>query len=413
MLVWHRRAGKDIFALDQAAECALEDIGTYWHLYPTHVQARRAIWQGIDARAGVKFLERAFPMDRRVATRSQDMTIELDSGSSWQLCGSDRYDSLVGSNPRGVVFSEWALCDPRAWDYVRPILRENKGWCLFITTYRGRNHAYRMAQRLAGNPEWFVDVRTIEDTTDLDGNRILTDEDIQAERDEGMSEPLIQQEYFCNPVAAQPGAIYGNSLEQLIQAGRLGTFGYDASLPVFAAWSLEWADQYTVAFFQERGNESRLVGSRSYQFAALSEVVQRVRHEFPWRYIARHIVPQSTSAEDLEVFENHGQVVELAPDLDKYHSVTRERMSTLFIDNAPRAWTQEADNNERLVDALNGYRFTEAKGGQSFTNTAVNSWEKHYARTVEVYSGFRYSEPAEAGGWYPRPDYSAQDRAAI
>lgn len=413
ILIWHRRAGKDIFALDQAASQAFEKIGNYWHLYPTHVQARRAIFNGIDARAKIKFLDRAFPPDRRVSTNKSDMTIELDSGSIWQLCGSDRYDALVGSNVRGVVFSEWALCDPRAWEYIRPIIRENGGWVMFITTYRGRNHAFRMVQRLRNNPDWFVDVRTIEDTADADGNRILTDEDIQAERDDGMDEALIRQEYYCDPVAAQPGAIYGKALEHLIDAGRLGAYGYDASLPVFAAWSLEYGDQYTVAFFQERGNESRLVGSKSYQFEALSEVVQRVRHEFPWRYIARHIVPTGTPAEDLEIFENHGQIVELAPDLDKYHSVTRERLSTIYIDNAPRVWTGEQDNNELLVDALNGYRFVEAKGGQSFTNNPVNSWEKHYARALEVYAGYRYSEPAEAGGWFPPPSRVNHDRAVI
>lgn len=249
MLIWHRRAGKDIDSLDFASEQAETEVGTYWHLYPSHVQAKRAIWNGIDGKTGERFLDRAFPKENRTSTRSQDMQIEMDNGSMWQLCGSDRYDSLVGSDVRGVTFSEWALCDPRAWDYIRPIIRANGGWVRFITTYRGRNHAFKMAKKLANNPEWFVDIRTIDDTCDIDGNPILTPEDIQAERDEGMSEALIQQEYYCNPVAALPGAIYGRAFEQISEAGRTGSFIYDSSLPVVAAWSLEYADQYTVSFF--------------------------------------------------------------------------------------------------------------------------------------------------------------------
>lgn len=413
ILIWHRRAGKDIFSLDLAADQARAELGTYWHLYPSHVQARRSIWNGIDARAGVRFLDRAFPKEGRTATRSQDMQIELKNGSLWQLSGSDRYDSLVGSNPRGVVFSEWALCDPRAWDYVRPILRENGGWVVFITTYRGRNHAYRMAQRLRGNPDWYVDIRTIEDTFDHDGARILTDEDIDAERAEGMSEALIRQEYYCDPVAALPGAVYGRAIEKMLDAGRMGTFGYDASLPVFAAWSLEWAEQYTVTFLQHRGNETRVIGSKSFPFESVSEVVDQARHAFPWRYIARHIVPNKTPGEILEVFENHNQVVERAPDLADYYSVTRETLSTTYVDTAPRPWQAEEPNNELFVDALNGYRFSEAKGGQSFTNNPVNSWHKHFARTLEIYSAFRNSEPADLGGWHSAPTYELQDRAAI
>src|SRR3954453_16142800 len=60
------------------------------------------------------------------------MLIETVNGSIWQMAGSDNFDSLVGSNPVGVVFSEWALSHPDAWECLRPILVENEGWALFI-----------------------------------------------------------------------------------------------------------------------------------------------------------------------------------------------------------------------------------------------------------------------------------------
>lgn len=413
VLIWHRRAGKDIDSLDFAAEQAESEVGTYWHLYPTHVQAKRAIWNGIDAKTGERFIDRAFPKSGRTSTRSQDMQIELTTGSMWQLCGSDRYDSLVGSDVKGVTFSEWALCDPRSWDYIRPIIRANGGWVRFITTYRGRNHAYRMAQRLKNNPDWFVDIRTIEDTTDVNGQRILTDADIEAERDDGMTEALIQQEYYCNPVAALPGSIYGKSVEKMLEAGRIGTYGFDSSLPVSASWSTEFAEQYTVIFWQRRGNESRVVGSRSYRFESLSDAIQAAAHSFPWRYVARHILPAKTPGEIVETFENFGQVVDLAPDMANIFSVTRDQLSTTYVDNAPRAWESEKENNENLVDALNGYRFSEARGGQSFTNTPVNSWEKHYARALEVFAAYRQGDSDAVDGWFPAPSTEYHDRAVI
>lgn len=412
ILIWHRRAGKDIFALDTASEESKKTVGTYWHLYPTHVQAKRAIWNGID-KTGVRFLERAFPAERRASTRTADMQIELKNGSMWQLCGSDRYDSLVGSNPRGVVFSEWALCDPRAWDYIRPIIRENDGWVIFITTYRGRNHAHKMAKSLANNPEWFIDVRTIDDTTDNDGKPILTSADIEADRGEGMSESLIQQEYYCNPVAARSGAIYGKSLEAMTEHGRIGAFGYDAASPVFASWSLEFDDQYTVIFFQASGNETRIIGSRSFPFEPLSTCIEHAQHVFPWRYISRHIVPHNTPGEVVEQFERHSAVIDLAPRLENVYSVTRDQLNLTWLDNAPRAWEQEQNNNERVLDALNGYRFTKSSAGTSYTNNAANTWEKHYARALEVYSAWRHYEPNELGAWFPAPSTKYHDRAAI
>ena len=58
----------------------------------------------------------------------------------------------------GVVFSEYSLADPAAWDYVRPILAENGGWAVFIFTPRGRNHGHALLEMARRNPAWFAQV---------------------------------------------------------------------------------------------------------------------------------------------------------------------------------------------------------------------------------------------------------------
>lgn len=216
-LAWHRRAGKDVFGLDFARERAHERVAAYWHLFPFHVQARRAIWKGIDSRTGERFIDRAFPEAIREHTNDTEMSITFKNGSSWQMLGSDNYDRLVGANPGGVLFSEWALCDPASWDYIRPILVENKGWAMFITTFRARNHAYRMYQQLKDNPNWYVDLRTIEDTCRNDGSPIVTAADVEKEIAEGMSRSLAQQEFYCDPDAANTGTIFGRQYNRLLQ----------------------------------------------------------------------------------------------------------------------------------------------------------------------------------------------------
>ena len=60
------------------------------------------------------------------------MKIRFTNGSLLQIVGSDNFDSLMGTNPQGVVFSEYALQDPRAYQYIRPILAANDGWAVFI-----------------------------------------------------------------------------------------------------------------------------------------------------------------------------------------------------------------------------------------------------------------------------------------
>ena len=150
--VWHRRSGKDEVALHWTACAMHRRIGTYWHMLPEASQARKAIWEAINPHTGKRRIDEAFPPAVRSTTRDNEMFIRIRPGSTWQVIGSDNYNSLVGSPPVGVVFSEWALADPQAWAYVRPILRENGGWAVFIYTPRGRNHGATFYEGHQGDP---------------------------------------------------------------------------------------------------------------------------------------------------------------------------------------------------------------------------------------------------------------------
>lgn len=228
LLAWHRRAGKDRFGLDVIRERAQTEVGAYWHLYPYQAQAKRAIWYGVDPGTGRRFLDDVFPPETRRNVDNRDLMIELRNGSTYQLLGSDYYDRLVGSNVRGVLLSEWALCDPAAWPYIMPILVENGGWAAFISTYRGKNHMWQMVQRLRANPEWYVDERTILDTRRNDGTPVVSADDVAREREALMAlyrnaarvDALIQEEFYMSPIQAAQGSIYGRYVAAMIQEGR-------------------------------------------------------------------------------------------------------------------------------------------------------------------------------------------------
>jgi hypothetical protein len=189
--VWHRRAGKDSVALNITARDMFRRVGTYWHLFPEQAQARRAIWNGIDHR-GRRIIDQVLPPLLRRRTSTQEMMIETVNGSVWQMAGSDNFDSLVGSNPVGVVFSEWSLANPEAWDYIRPILVENDGWALFIFTPRGRNHAYGTYMQALESESWYCERLTVDDTG------LILPAQIEAERRAGMSEGKLRQEFYCS-----------------------------------------------------------------------------------------------------------------------------------------------------------------------------------------------------------------------
>jgi len=165
--------------------------GSCWHIFPEQTQARRAIWNGVDGQ-GRWIIDQVFPPPLRRRVSTQELLIETVNGSVWQMGGSDNYDSLVGSNPVGVVFSEWELAKPEAWDYICPILVENDGWALFIFTPRGRNHAWGTWMQALESEAWFCERLTVADIG------LIRPEQIEAERQAGMSEGKIRQEFHCS-----------------------------------------------------------------------------------------------------------------------------------------------------------------------------------------------------------------------
>jgi predicted RNA-binding protein associated with RNAse of E/G family len=68
---------------------------------------------------------------------------------------------------------------------IRPILKVNNGWAIFVYTPRGKNHCYLMKEVARKNPkDWFLSIKTVDDTTDNDGNRIVTRKMIDEERND-------------------------------------------------------------------------------------------------------------------------------------------------------------------------------------------------------------------------------------
>ncbi len=245
--VWHRRSGKDKTDIAYTACAMLDRVGTYFYIYPSYTQAKKAIWDGRD-RDGFPFLGH-FPKELITAKHEQELKLTYRNGSIFQLIGSDNIDSIMSTNPVGVVFAEYSLQDPKAWDYVRPILRENGGWAIFNFTPRGKNHAWELLNMARGNPDWHVSVLTVDDT------QALSKADIDAERREGMDEDLVQQEYYCSFEGVLQGAYYGKQIAEAEKDGRIGNVPYERNIGVETWWDIGVGDTTSIWFTQSVGRE--------------------------------------------------------------------------------------------------------------------------------------------------------------
>lgn len=259
-VVWHRRGGKDDVALRWTCKAAHKRVGNYWHMLPQAEQARKAIWEAINPHTGKRRIDEAFPPALRRRTRNNEMMIELKCGSIWQVVGSDNYNALVGSPPIGIVFSEWSLADPQAWAYMRPILRENGGWAVFIYTPRGRNHGWTLLESARQQPGWFHEVVPAT-VSGVFTPEQLTDElrELQSEFGRDHGEAKFEQEYLCSFDAANIGAVYARWIRSAESEGRITSVPHDPDLEVFTSWDLGWSDATAIWFYQVLRGELRFI----------------------------------------------------------------------------------------------------------------------------------------------------------
>ena len=390
--VWHRRCGKDSASLQMQAIASQSRVGTYWTMLPTLVQARRVIWDGID-KQGRRMIDQTFPKEMRRAVNNSEMKIEFKNGSIWQCVGSDNYDALVGTNPVGVVFSEYSIADPKAWDFIRPILTENDGYAIFIYTPRGKNHGYKLYEMAKTNPLWHSSILTIDDTFRADGTAVISQQAYQDELDAGMDPQLALQEYYCSFDAGLFGAYYTDQLK----LAKVGDFPWNPRLPVHTSWDIGLRDATAIWFFQETtvGGPINVIDYREASNVPLIDWCKRL-HEEPYSY-GTHVGPHDIKRRDygtgesyLSIASQHGIDFEVAPQLSIREGIDSTKA---FI---PRLQFDKGLTGHGF-DCLMGYRREYNDKLQVFMDRPLHDWASHGADAMRMAS-LCYSEGFMAGG---------------
>jgi|ERR1700741_150043 len=381
--VWHRRAGKDEVALHKTACAAHERIATYWHMLPEAAQARKAIWDAINPHTGIRRIDEAFPMELRETTREHEMMIRFKCGSTWQVVGSDNFNSLVGSPPAGVVFSEWSLANPSAWGYLRPILAENNGWSWFIYTPRGKNHGYSTLQMAKTEPGWFAEVLGVDQT------KILPQALLDAELREYIKEygleqgqSFFEQEYHCSFDAAILGAVYGAAMSRAQKTGRIIKDIYDPKLPVHTAWDLGFDDSTAIWFWQVIRGEIRLIDYYEANGQAIDHYCDYVKSK-PYTY-GKHFVPHDAAHKLLAaggrsiVQQAYGYGVKMfvvaATSQQNSIEAARRTIEISYFD----------EKCDRGIEALKQYQFEYDDDKKTFRSKPRHDWASHGADAFEI-----------------------------
>jgi hypothetical protein len=398
-----------------AATSAFQHPATYWHMLPEYSQARKAIWNAINPHTNKRRIDEAFPMEIRENTNEQEMFIRFVNGATWQVVGSDSYKSLVGAPPYGIVFSEWSKAHPASWAYLSPILEENGGWALFITTPEGKNHAYDMHNMAVKSDRWFAEVQTVDDT----GFPI---ERVEAAREEyralygiDAGDALIEQEYYCSFDAAILGAVYGKQMARIVKEGRItNRVKHDPLFPVYTAFDLGRRDATAIWFFQMGPNEILLIDYFEESFLDPQEIceilygreikvshinpetkevekwefgedIEKHAHRKAYRYNEFHYVPQDAgnklqAAGGRSIVE---QAREFGIKMAVMPETTHANRHAALRKTLDRCWFNE-DRCLKGTEALKCYHFQYDEEKKNYGKEPVHDWSSHGSTAAEL-----------------------------
>lgn len=415
----HRRWGKDEIVLAATCELAHQRVASYWHCLPEYEQGRKALWTAINAHTGKRRIDEAFPPAIRESKNEQEMFIKLKCGSTWQIIGSDRYNSTVGAGVAGIAYSEFALANPSAWAYHRPMLEENNGWAAFITTPRGRNHAKAMYDHAKNNPKWFAEVSSVHETGALSPEQLAeTLSEYCALYGKDLGQAQYDQEYGCSFNAAILGAFYAREMYAVRTEGRMVPVVALPNRPVHRAWDIGVRDDTSIWWFQVVGPRLYILDCYTNSGAGVehyAEVVAERRELYGWvdgnDYVPHDakVLEWGTGRTRVETMTSLGLKPVLVPMASKLDGIQAVRKTLPLCLFHPR--TEEVG-----MAALEQYRREWDDDKKCFKANEVHDWTSHLSdsmrylalcwRTIPVHIDVSLPVP-KAGQTIlpPAPDY--------
>lgn len=357
---------------------ALERVGNYFYIFPEYGQGKKALWDNIDNN-GFRTINHA-PKDLVVSMNKSNMIVELINGSTIQIVGTSNIDRVVGSNPAGVVFSEYSLIDPMVWGYIWPILLENKGFAWFNCTPRGANHAKTLLDNSKTNPEWF--------TEHLNAKQcgVFTNEELDKIREEYFElygdYNLFDQEFMTSFDAPVMGAYFATHIKRAEDEDRITSVPYDAAVGVTTVWDLGMDDSTTIWFYQMVGKEIHLIdyvehnneGIAYYTNIVNSKGYSYLKHYWPHDGAAREL---GTGKSRQEVAREHGLNVDIIPMQAVEDGIDAAR------NIISRCWFDK-EKCFKGIEALRNYSKDFDDKNKVYRNTPKHDWASHGA------DAFRY-----------------------
>lgn len=382
-LVAHRRAGKTVACVNELVARAIyskKKRPRYAYIGPLLKQAKKIAWEYLkEYTAG---LESKKPSESELTVRLRHNEAEIC------IYGADNPDAFRGQYFDGVVLDEYGDMSPSVWSKVLlPTLADRCGWAVFIGTFKGRNHFYKIWRQAQGFdlPEGLAPEEFTKDwyhfTLKASESKILPESELGLQKMQ-MDEEEYQQEYECNPNAVVKGTYFSKIIANLEVKGQIyANVDYEPDQPVEVAADLGFTDSSAYWFFQKRPGGLAIIDymeahSKPLQYYFDELLGKGYRYSTIWLPHDARAKSLQTGRSTIEQFLSMGFPVRIAPHMGIQDGIEACRFILPLCHFNVRT--------EYGVEALRAYKRSWDEDRKVFSDVPYHDWSSHGA------DAFRY-----------------------
>ncbi|MEA2090955.1 MAG: phage terminase large subunit [Campylobacterota bacterium] len=312
---------------------------------PTFSQARQILWEILKDKVRKQLAQKI---------NESRLEVELINGSRIFLKGADRSDTMRGVSLDGCVLDEFATVRESAlvWQEVlRPALSDKKGWCIFISSPKGREYFYDLYNNAKTSDDW----NSWQFTT-LQGGYVDEDEILNARND--LDDRSFRQEYEAS-FETYDGLVVPdydralNNTTETIQEHETLIIGIDFNV-----------NKMPCAIFVKRGNELHCIDFLFGSFNTTT-LVQTLEIKYPNRKIMFHTDASGTQNKssaagmtDIKIIKKIGDVHNLSKNPNIIDRVNAFNSMVKAVDGSRKIFF--SNKIKRIVQTLEKHEFDES-----------------------------------------------------
>lgn len=367
-----RRWGKSTLSRLIILKWATEEVGLYWVVAPTRVQAKDVHWRSIKSEIPNGWIRNI---------NESELSAELQNGSIIQLKGCDvQPQRLKGVGLGGLIVDEVAAIrnwDDVWWEALRPTLVDSKAPALFISTPQGFNH-FRDLYLMEEKDEDFKSFRFTSYDNPYQDPKEIDKAKEQAIKTQTMEK--FEQEYLAKFTKVQ-GAVYKewDIDKQFVE------INYDPKLPLYLSFDFGVNDPTAIIWVQKMSGEYRVIDYYEANNANVAHFASVINSK-PYGTIAgafgdpagkaRSITTGTSPVEEYSRYDIHIKTKD-GVKIPEQIRITHKYIPSLFVSN----------KLSRFRDCLTNYRYPEKSGNiiNQSNEIPIHDEYSHAMRALEYF----------------------------